>query len=254
MNKDKHQQKNHRNPLVEFSPTEPRNQDVSTFHDDVTTLLWGLDSHVVGNVGDAWWFSWVQGGKLNNNYPIYQTVTLGWGLVGRCLVGKFSWGFLVLGFSLFQPQKAGWSLIFQFPRYLEPSSQLPIYQETRLLVKQIYGELEDEGGGIYRWNQLKKKLRNGALIQGFGELSHCHNICGSYICDDFSEEPKPNGPLHPRILINMSTIKKESSLPRENIRWYTIFWGVLWLFLGAKVLFGRVPTTSGKYVTSCRDM
>ena len=42
--------KNHRNPLVEFSPTEPRNQDVSTLHDYVTTLLWGLDCTSLGTL------------------------------------------------------------------------------------------------------------------------------------------------------------------------------------------------------------
>ena len=165
---------------MEFSPTEPRNQDVSTLHDYVTTLLWGLDCASLGtlvmhggSVGS--------GGETNNNY-------LGWGLVGGFLVGKFGWGFLVLGFSVFQPQKKGWSLIFQFPRYLEPSSQLPIHQVTRPVVTQIYGELEDEGGGIYRWNQLKKKLRNGALNPRFWRVKP---LLASYICDDFSEEPKP---------------------------------------------------------------
>ena len=38
------------------------------------------------------------------------------------------------------------ALIFQFPIYLEPSSQLPKYQVTRPLVPFFYGELEDEGG------------------------------------------------------------------------------------------------------------
>ena len=37
------------------------------------------------------------------------------------------------------------SLIFQFPIYLEPSSQLPIYQVTIDPWFQIYGELEDQG-------------------------------------------------------------------------------------------------------------
>ena len=36
-------------------------------------------------------------------------------------------------------------LIFQFPKYLEPTSELPIYQVTIPLVNQIYREIEDEG-------------------------------------------------------------------------------------------------------------
>ena len=36
-------------------------------------------------------------------------------------------------------------LIFQFPKYLEATSELPIYQVTIPLVNQIYREIEDEG-------------------------------------------------------------------------------------------------------------
>ncbi len=58
-------------------------------------------------------------------------------LLKRIFKAKFSWFEELLHRKL--------TLIFQFPIYLEPSSQLPIYQVTIDPWFQIYRELEDEG-------------------------------------------------------------------------------------------------------------
>ena len=54
------------------------------------------------------------------------------GVVLLCVVKLYRYNYLVL-------------LIFQFPIYLEPSPQLPIYQVTINHWFQIYRELENDG-------------------------------------------------------------------------------------------------------------
>ena len=170
MNKDKHQQKppEPTGGVFPHRTEEPRCVHPPRLRHDLA-LRPGFARR-----WERWWCMVVrldQGGQTNNNYPTYQTVTLGWGLVGRCLVGKFSWGFFV-----FQAQKAGWPLIFQFI-----SSSLYIWNQAPSCqyIKKL-GPWWSKYMGNWKMRVVvyivgiswKRNSETGLWIHGSEELSH----------------------------------------------------------------------------------